>query len=84
MKLNPWPWAVGWAVVLTALLSRTCTPDPSPVLNDTRWRDSLRARELNFEVDSAVRVEAAVRGVSVSFDIRLTLRCPQRRGRRPY
>lgn len=59
MKLNPWPWAVAFAVVLTALLSRACTPDPSPVLNDTRWRDSLRARELNFEVDSAVRVEAA-------------------------
>ena len=59
MRSNPWPWAVAFAVVLTALLSRACTPDPSPVLNDTRWRDSLHAREVAWEVDSAVRVASA-------------------------
>ena len=50
---------VAGAVVATLLLSRACTPDPSPVLADTRWRDSLRQRELDFEVDSAARVSEA-------------------------
>lgn len=55
--IRPWRWA---AVSVTALflvagLQRWCGPDPAPVLSDTRWRDSLRARELAWELDSALR-----------------------------
>lgn len=52
-----WKMGVGAVFVLFAvvLLTRACTPDQSPVLNDTRWRDSLRLRELAWEQDSTAR-----------------------------
>ena len=55
--VKPWVWTLA-GLLLGAILWFPWR-GPDAVLADTRWRDSLRQRELDFEVDSAARVSEA-------------------------
>lgn len=55
--VKPWVWTLAGLLLGAVLWFPWRGPDA--VLADTRWRDSLRQRELDFEVDSAARVSEA-------------------------
>lgn len=65
-----WRWwaLLCGALVLLMFLQRACTPDPSPALEDTRWRDSLHVSQVRWEQDSAMREEAARAAVTAAQD----------------